>query len=162
MNQKQRIIAFVGSPISATEKELETLGKNLKKNNVSLDLISFGEVEENTAKLEKLLGAVNSNDTSHIVEIPVGPKLLSDVLLSSPIVNDGEGGGFGGGGGGEGFEFGINPAEDPELALALRISMEEERARQQQTEGGAAPAEGAAAGAAPAAPEGAAAPAADA
>merc|ERR1719159_2270777 len=45
-NQKQRIIAFVGSPVVATEKELETLGKNLKKNNVSLDLVSFGEVDE--------------------------------------------------------------------------------------------------------------------
>merc|ERR1719384_668875 len=90
-NQKQRIVAFVGSPIRNTEKELETLGKNLKKNNVSLDLISFGEVEENTAKLEKLLNTVNSNDSSHMVEIPVGPKLLSDVLLSSVIINpDGE------------------------------------------------------------------------
>merc|ERR1719293_484717 len=56
-NQKQRIVAFVGSPVTATEKELEVLGKNLKKNNVSLDLVSFGEVEENTAKLEKLLAA---------------------------------------------------------------------------------------------------------
>merc|ERR1719277_2573247 len=97
-NQKQRIVAFVGSPIAASEKELETLGKNLKKNNVSLDLVSFGEVEENTPKLEKLLNAVNSNDSSHILEVPGGPKLLSEVLLSSPIVNDGEGGGFGGGG----------------------------------------------------------------
>lgn len=128
-NQKQRIIAFVGSPVSASEKELETLGKNLKKNNVSLDLVSFGEVDENTPKLEKLLGAVNSNDSSHMVEVPVGPKLLSDVLLSSVIINpDGEAGV--GGGGEAGFEFGINPNDDPELALALRISMEEERARQ--------------------------------
>jgi len=158
-HQKQRIIAFVGSPIGATEKELETLGKNLKKNNVSLDLVSFGEVEENKAKLEKLLNAVNSNDTSRIIEIPQGAKLLSDVLLSSPIINDGEGGGMGavGGGGGDNFEFGINPNDDPELALALRISMEEERARQQQADGGAgaaaAPAmngEGGATGQAPA------------
>merc|ERR1740117_2576692 len=42
-NQKQRIVAFIGSPLTATERELETLGKNLKKNNVSLDLVSFGE-----------------------------------------------------------------------------------------------------------------------
>lgn len=155
-NQKQRIIAFVGSPIGASEKELETLGKNLKKNNVSLDIVSFGEVEENAPKLEKLLAAVNSNDTSHILEVPVGPKLLSDVLLSSAIVNpDGEAGVGGGGGGEQGFEFGINPNDDPELALALRISMEEERARQQQRQAaeGGAPAEGAAAaaGGAPAA-----------
>lgn len=142
-NQKQRIIAFVGSPVLSTEKELETLGKNLKKNNVSLDLVSFGEVEENNAKLDKLLNAVNSNETSHMVEVPVGPKLLSDVLLSSVVINaDGEGGGAGGGG--DGFEFGINPNDDPELALALRISMEEERARQQAA-GGPAPAGDAAA-----------------
>lgn len=137
-NQKQRIVVFVGSPITASEKELETLGKNLKKNNVSLDLVSFGEVEENNPKLEKLLNAVNSSDTSHLVAIPVGPGMISDVLISSPILSDGEtmpmGGG--GGGGGEGFEFGVDANADPELALALRISMEEERARQQATEGG--------------------------
>eukprot|EP00414_Alexandrium_minutum_P002203 CAMPEP_0113820014 /NCGR_PEP_ID=MMETSP0328-20130328/1027_1 /TAXON_ID=39455 /ORGANISM="Alexandrium minutum" /LENGTH=250 /DNA_ID=CAMNT_0000787947 /DNA_START=111 /DNA_END=860 /DNA_ORIENTATION=- /assembly_acc=CAM_ASM_000350 len=143
-NQKQRIIAFVGSPVNATDRELETLGKNLKKNNVSLDLVSFGEVEDNAPKLEKLLTAVNSNETSHMLEVPVGPKLLSDVLLSSVIINpDGEAAGGAGGGGGGDFEFGINPENDPELALALRISMEEERARQQQASGGdaAAPAE---------------------
>ena len=43
---------------------------------------------------------------------------------------DGAGGmGAGGGGGGQGFEFGVDPNEDPELALALRVSMEEQRAR---------------------------------
>ena len=29
------------------------------------------------------------------------------------------------------MEFGIDPNEDPELALALRVSMEEQRARQE-------------------------------
>jgi len=160
-NQKQRIVAFVGSPVTATERELEVLGKNLKKNNVSLDLVSFGEVDENTAKLDKLLTAVNSGDTSHVLPVPVGPKLLSDVLLSSPILSDGDipagAGAAGGGGGDAGFEFGIDPATDPELALALRISMEEERIRQ-----GGAPAEGGApapeGGAAAAPADGAAAP----
>ena len=37
--------------------------------------------------------------------------------------------------GGGGFEFGVDPNDDPELALALRVSMEEQRARQ-QAEGG--------------------------
>eukprot|EP00930_Biecheleria_cincta_P072395 TRINITY_DN597_c0_g1_i1.p1 TRINITY_DN597_c0_g1~~TRINITY_DN597_c0_g1_i1.p1 ORF type:complete len:473 (+),score=149.78 TRINITY_DN597_c0_g1_i1:76-1419(+) len=156
--QKQRIIAFVGSPINASDKELETLGKNLKKNSVALDLVSFGEVEENAPKLEKLMNALNSSDTSHLLEAPVGPKLLSDLLLSSPIINpDGQAGG--GGGGDAGFGFGIDPNDDPELALALRISMEEERARQQAMDGGAAGGE-ASAGAALAA-EGTPAPASD-
>lgn len=39
-----------------------------------------------------------------------------------------------------GYEFGVDPNEDPELALALRVSMEEQRARQEAetktTEGG--------------------------
>ena len=38
---------------------------------------------------------------------------------------------------GGGFEFGVNPEDDPELALALRVSMEEQRARQQAEAGGA-------------------------
>merc|ERR1711892_515261 len=41
-----------------------------------------------------------------------------------------------GGSSGAGFEFGVNPDDDPELALALRVSMEEQRARQ-VAEGGA-------------------------
>lgn len=40
--------------------------------------------------------------------------------------------------GGGGFEFGFDPNEDPELALALRVSMEEQRARQ-EAEGAAKP-----------------------
>ena len=36
--------------------------------------------------------------------------------------------------GGGGFEFGVDPNEDPELALALRVSMEENRARQAREE----------------------------
>ena len=58
-----------------------------RERNRVTDVLLVGEAP----KLEKLLAAVNSNDTSHILEVPVGPKLLSDVLLSSAIVNpDGE------------------------------------------------------------------------
>ena len=51
-----------------------------------------------------------------------------------------------------GFEFGVNPDDDPELALALRVSMEEQRARQ-QAEGGAPDTPGGGAVAAPGAAE---------
>jgi len=114
------------------EKSLIKLGKKLKKNNVAVDIVNFGEEGENTAKLEAFIEAINSSDNSHIVTIPPGPHILSDMLLTSPIVagEDGPPPGFGGGGG-EGFEFGVDPSLDPELALALRISMEEERARQE-------------------------------
>lgn len=142
-NQKQRIICFVGSPVESTEKQLETLGKNLKKNNVSLDVVSLGEITENKEKLDKLIAACNSNETSHLVEVPVGPRLVSDIVLSSEICF-GEGGAGGGGApaGSDGFEFGVDPNTDPELALALRISMEEERRRNETpAEGGEAAAQ---------------------
>eukprot|EP00965_Chrysotila_dentata_P050505 1673950-Pleurochrysis_carterae.AAC.1 len=93
---------------------------------------------ENAAKLEALLNAVNSDENSHLVTVPPGPHVLSDILLSSPIVQGDEGAGAAfaaaaaSGGGGDGFtEFGVDPNMDPEFAYALRISMEEERARQE-------------------------------
>lgn len=107
----------------------------MKKNNVAVDFINFGEESENTEKLEKFIEGVNSGDNSHLVTIPPGPHLLSDILISSPIINEDSGmggvdGGAGGADGGDLFEFGIDPSVDPELALALRMSMEDEKARQ--------------------------------
>ena len=60
------------------------IGKKLKKNNVALDIIDFGEEDDaKPEKLEALLSAVNSNDSSHIVHVPSGPNALSDVLIRS-------------------------------------------------------------------------------
>ncbi|CAN1276480.1 26S proteasome non-ATPase regulatory subunit 4 homolog [Linum perenne] len=135
-NQRQRIIVFAGSPIKYDKKVLESIGKKLKKSSVSLDIVDFGEEDDGKPeKLEALLTAVNNNDSSHIVHIPPGPNALSDVLISTPVfTGDGEGGsGFvpaGPAAGGD-YDFGVDPNIDPELALALRVSMEEERARQE-------------------------------
>jgi 26S proteasome regulatory subunit N10 len=144
-NQHQRIVAFVGSPVKESAEDLVKLGKKLKKNNIAVDVINFGEVQQNSEKLEAFISAVNTNDESHIVTIPPGPHILSEIILSSPVVvGEGGGGGFGaaaaasaaaaaahasGATGGE-FDFGVDPTLDPELAMALRLSMEEERARQ--------------------------------
>ncbi|KAJ0969951.1 hypothetical protein J5N97_022828 [Dioscorea zingiberensis] len=135
--QQQRIIVFAGSPIKHDKSMLEAIGKKLKKNNVALDIVDFGESDdEKPEKLEALLNAVNNNNTSHIVHVPPGPNALSDVLISTPIfTGDGEGGsGFAAAAAAAsagGFDFGVDPNVDPELALALRVSMEEERARQE-------------------------------
>lgn len=53
--------------------------------------------------------------SSHLVTVPPGPH-LSDALISSPIIQ-GEDGTGAAGLGGSGFEFGVDPNEDPELAL---------------------------------------------
>ena len=136
-NQRQRIVVFVGSPIQDDDKSLVKLGKKLKKNNVAVDIVNFGEQQENTAKLEAFIEAVNSSDNSHLVTVPPGPHILSDILLSSPIIAGEDGGAPAGlaASGAGGFEFGVDPNMDPELALALRISMEEERARQEAAAG---------------------------
>lgn len=128
-NQQQRVIFFIGSPVRADKDELVRLAKRLKKNNVAVDIVNFGEEAENTEKLDAFISAVNSNDNSHLVTIPSGPHILSDLLVSSPIIT---GGGEGGEAqaGGE-YSGGVDPNMDPELALALKISMEEERARQE-------------------------------
>jgi len=133
-NHKTRIIAFVGSPIEADEKEVVKLAKKLKKEKVNIDIVSFGEDEDNTDILNKFITTINGKEGtgSHLVTIPPGPH-LSDALVSSPIVQGEDGMGAAPS---SGFEFGVNPDDDPELALALRVSMEEQRARQQAEAGG--------------------------
>jgi 26S proteasome regulatory subunit N10 len=77
---------------------LEKVGKKLKKNNVSVDVVSFGEcAEANREKLEAFVAAVNKDSNSNYVEAPMGSN-LSDYLLSSPIVSQAYGGGDGGAG----------------------------------------------------------------
>lgn len=129
-NHKTRIVVFVGSPVADDSKELIKVAKKLKKEKVSVDIVSFGEDEVNKDILQKFVETINGRDGSgsHLVTIPPGPH-LSDALVSSPIVQGEDGSGAIATGGG--FEFGVDPNEDPELALALRVSMEEQRARQE-------------------------------
>jgi len=135
-NHKTRIVAFVGSPIETDEKEMIKLAKKLKKEKVNIDVVNFGEDECNADVLNKFISTINGKEGtgSHLVTIPPGPH-LSDALVTSPILQSEDGSGGVGGSSSAGFEFGVNPDDDPELALALRVSMEEQRARQ-QTDGG--------------------------
>ena len=137
-NQRQRLIVFVCSPVEESAEELVQLARRMKKNAVGVDFVNFGEVADNTAKLEAFVQAINAADNSHIVTISPGPTLVSDVLRSTAIAHgedlagaDGRDGGANGGGGND-FAFGIDPSMDPELALALRMSLEEEEQRQRQ------------------------------
>uniref|UniRef100_A0A146KSA0 26S proteasome non-ATPase regulatory subunit 4 n=1 Tax=Lygus hesperus TaxID=30085 RepID=A0A146KSA0_LYGHE len=129
-NHKMRIVAFVGSPIGVDDKELVKLAKRLKKEKVNVDIVSFGEEAENNDLLTLFINTLNGKEggSSHLVSVPPGPH-LSDALISSPVIQ-GEDGAGAAGLGGAGFEFGVDPNEDPELALALRVSMEEQRQRQ--------------------------------
>lgn len=68
--------------------------------------------------------------------------MITDVLFTSPILGNPDAGAdvnMGGGGAPAGNNFaeygGINPDLDPDLAMALKVSMEEERARQKKDDG---------------------------
>lgn len=155
-NGAQRIVLFVGSPLTcAQSRSFVKAGKQLKKNNVFIDVIAMGELGENEPKLKELVDAANGSSANeegaerncHLVTIPAG-VLPSDVLISSPIFRgdaapmgaDMGGAAAAGGGGGDNFaEYGgVDPNMDPELAMALRVSMEEERARQERASAAAA------------------------
>ncbi|KAM0788950.1 hypothetical protein ACM66B_003025 [Microbotryomycetes sp. NB124-2] len=150
-NQRQRIIVFVGSPLSVSAANLVKLGKKMKKNNVAIDIVSFGTdttavdltipgssststatspPETNEQKLTALHEAVNSSDNSHYLFIEPGPHLLSERINQSAILRGDRAGDGDEAMGGETDEFGVDPNLDPELAMALRMSLEEERARQ--------------------------------
>jgi 26S proteasome regulatory subunit N10 len=136
-NQHQRIVAFLGSPLALGKEECLALHLALRKNNIALDLVSFGPVTENDSLLETLVwgedveagqAAMEGNeDASHLLRILPGQRSIVEAVASSAVVR-GEGGAAGGAPGG--FEFGVDPEMDPELALALKLSMEEEQARQ--------------------------------
>ena len=111
-NQRQRVICFIGSPIQESVQDLVKLAKKLKKNNVAVDIISFGNEQENLEKLEAFINGVNSGDNSHLLSIPPGPQLISDALIGSSIVGEDAGGNF---------EFGVDPALDPELAMVILL-----------------------------------------
>jgi 26S proteasome regulatory subunit N10 len=125
------------------EEKFEELGQWLKRNSVAVDIINFAH-PENVGKLQALVTAANSSDNSHFVDIPLGVAMITDVLIASPIINPNEDGNNAGGnaagaagvggGGVQASQFseygGVDPNLDPELAMALRISLEEERSRQ--------------------------------
>ncbi len=133
------------------EEKFEELGQWLKRNSVAVDIIKFAH-PENVGKLQALVSAANSSENSHFVDIPLGVAMITDVLIASPIINPDDNGGIAGGnaagaagvGGGAAqvsqfSEYGgVDPNLDPELAMALRISLEEERSRQHTGPEGAA------------------------
>jgi 26S proteasome regulatory subunit N10 len=125
-------------------KELVKLGKHLKKHNVAVDLVNFGHENtenENTEKLDAFIQAVSSDNNSKMVVIPPGPHNFVDMIVSTILVDEQ--------GNAPAVPMagveGVDASMDPELAEAIRMSLEAERERvereqqRQQASAGAAP-----------------------
>lgn len=125
-NHRMRIVAFVASPLTTDEKELVKLAKRLKKEKVNVDIVNFGEEATNTGSLTTFINTLNGKEgtSSHLVTVPPGP-ILADALISSAIIAGEDGAPASS----EGL---FDPANDPELALAIRVSLEEQRQRQEE------------------------------
>lgn len=125
-NQRQRIVVFIGSPVRDSERELQTLAARLKKNSVALDVINFGQEGENSTKLQQLVNALDTDSNSHFLDAPPGLDELMDQVARSAVLRE-QGAAV------EEDDFGAGGLEDdPELAMALRMSLEEERQRQER------------------------------
>ncbi|SBT86947.1 26S proteasome regulatory subunit RPN10, putative [Plasmodium malariae] len=110
-NLEQKIILFVGSPIDVNEKQLINTGKQLKKNNISVDIISYGNINKNREKLMKLYDSVNNNDNCRFIECPEVESNLSKFVLNSFLSNN---------------DFNIdNIQDDEQLINAMQLSLED-------------------------------------
>lgn len=111
----------------------------MKKNGVAIDIIDYGT--ENRSNTEILSGLIESVDTevhpSRLITVESGNNngiFLLDALKSKvpELFNrSNSSGGTDGFGAGDGFDF--DPELDPELAMALKLSMEEEVNRQKNS-----------------------------
>lgn len=111
-----RIIAFVGSFYTLSDEDLGELADSANSENVSIDVVAFGDALIDSTSLENLVGLVSS--TSYFVPVPPNSGILSDAVLSSPI------------GPGTSSTMQLND-DDPDLAIAIQQSMETDQQLQE-------------------------------
>lgn len=122
-NQKQKILAFIASPVSEADiKSFPEIAKVLKKNAVGLDVVNM--IEQNRPILASLVDQVNVSGNSTIISCNSG-SALTDFVLSSPIAQGGQAQN-------SAYEGASNAQDDPELAEALRISLEESKKKEEK------------------------------
>lgn len=139
-NQRQRIVAFVASPLDEqSARELPLLAKGLRKNGLAVDLVLLGgEAASQETALRAFIDAVDIGPDgeperrSRLLIVPVGQP-VTEAFHAFPEFLTYSSGGAGGAGtsptGGAGGDFDDGDI-DPELAMALKLSLEEEMARQ--------------------------------
>jgi len=132
---KCKIVVFVGSEVTGVkEAKLVKLAKQLRKENISVDVVSFGAAQVNEKLLKTFVDTLNNvmvneklgsqaDNSSHLLTVNVGEDLAESVRQSALMkTEEGEGG--------QDVQYVAGYDNDENLALALRISMEENRARE--------------------------------
>jgi 26S proteasome regulatory subunit N10 len=108
-------VCFIASTIVEDPDTLKIFAKKLKKNNIAIDLICFGDCStDQRNKVDAFIQNVNQEDNSHSIFIEPGDIYLSEKLLGTNIFNSGGAGNVGG-----------MEVDDPELAEAIRMSLQE-------------------------------------
>ncbi|KAH9599895.1 von Willebrand factor [Trypanosoma melophagium] len=125
---ERRIVAFIGTPLTETDEELDILARKLRKDDVSVDVVGVG-VESNVPRLAAFVEKLSKRGNSHFLNVSVSVN-LTDSLMSSPIFLGSDAVDSAGEGQNDFHGFGIDPSTDPELAMAIRMSLEEEQQRQ--------------------------------
>ncbi len=123
-SQKQRLIIVLYSPVLEDPAILQTLAKKARKNGVAVDVVNVG-VRENMDKLQAFIDTVNNADNSHFLHVDVGVPSVADVVVSSPINQIAAP--VAGGASSSAGVAAVDPNMDPELADAIRQSLEEQK-----------------------------------
>lgn len=134
-NQRQRVVLFVASPLDASKvgEPLVALGRQLRKNGVAVDVVGVAGADNhaNAAIIEPFIDAVDvgadvddGDRQSRFLDIPAGESILDAVTVH--LANAAA----------QPASHALSPNDfddadmDPELAMALKMSLEEEMARQ--------------------------------
>lgn len=109
----KRIVVFICSEHDMTTELISSkLAQAANKEDVSIDIIAFGDDVNCTDILQEFTQKLHN--PSFYVESTLSSTILSDVVLSSPIITRNE------------EQPDANYENDPELALTLRLSMEQD------------------------------------
>lgn len=82
-NAHQKIVLLLGSPCTANEKQLMNVAKQLKKNNIGIEIVNYGCTSTNRDMLKQLYENVNNNNNSKYIEIPEDTTNISSFILSA-------------------------------------------------------------------------------
>lgn len=109
------------------ESRFVDLLKGLKKNGIAVNFISLGSesMAQNRPILERWLSVLDDSACT-LTEVEPTTFSLNEVLRTVPELTGQDGSAAAGGD----FYGGVDPELDPELALALKLSLEEEQSRQ--------------------------------